>query len=280
MDRVYKVGDIRALIAESSNEFNPVLGANVEKDNKANNGKAYKETEKKVKDYDGGLSSSDKSGKLPAKEDYNRTTLDYNPRVEPSNEWKEKVEAQAKGYTSKAEEENGIEKAAQFDKDGKIYNQIKDANDNIQKERNALATSGLVSSKMKEKGEIKEKPTMTESAAPKAKRLLFKKTTFLNEAQMLSRIPEMYKVDGQKIYMDDAHDNEYIVECVKSQQTGAIEMHVTSFVNKRMLAEQKNRIQELFDYKTTATSGKNVKSSKLNEDATFKAMLDIARGTK
>ena len=79
----------------------------------------------------------------------------------------------------------------EFDKDGKIYNQIKDANDNIQKERNALATSGLVSSKMKEKGEIKEKPTMTESAAPKAKRLLFKKTTFLNEAQMLSRIPAM-----------------------------------------------------------------------------------------
>ena len=47
------------------------------------------------------------------------------------------------------------------------------------------------------------------------KRLIFKKTTFVNESQMLSRIPEEYKVDGQKIYMKDCKGNEYIVECRK-----------------------------------------------------------------
>jgi len=277
---VYNVGALRKLIAESSNEFKPVIGNGVESDNKSNNGKAYKDAEKKVKDFDGGLSKSEKSSKLPDKEDFNRTTLDYNPRVEPDKEWKDKVEAQAKGYTSKLEQDNKIEKSGEFDNNGKILKHIKSGTDKIQKERNAIATSGLVSKEMKSKGEIKEKPTMTESVAPKAKRLVFKKTRFLNESQMLARIPEMYKIDKQIIYMNDAHNNEYVVECVKSDTTGVVETNIVSFKNKEVLSEQKQRIQELFDYKTSSTSGKNVKSNKLNEDETFRMMLDIARGKK
>jgi hypothetical protein len=273
----FTVGDLKRLIAESSkNEFKPVLGPNVESDNKSNNDKSYKDAEKRAKDYDGGLSKEEKR-ELPKKEDFNRTTLDYNPRVEPDKNWKEKVEAQAKGYTSKMEEKNGIEKAAQFDDKGKILNQFKDANKEIEKEKNALATSGLVSSEMDKKGETKEKPTMMESTLPKPKRLLFKHRRFLNESQMLQLIPEEMKKNGQVIHMEDAHSNEYVVECVESKLTGTIETHVTSYKNKEKMNEQMDRIQQLFDYNSRTTSGRNVKPSKLNEDAEFMNLMNMTR---
>ena len=273
----FNVGDLKRLIAESSkNEFKPVLGPSVESDNKTNNDKAYKDAEKRAKDYDGGLDEKDTKKELPKKEDFNRTTLEYNPRTEPDKAWKEKVEAQAKGYTSKAEEENGIEKAAQFDDKGKQFKQIKDANDEVQKERNALGTSGLVSSEMDKRGMTREKPTMTESTI-KPKRLLFKHRRFMNESQMLQLIPEEYKKNGQTIYMQDAHNNEYIVECVESKLTGTIETQIKSFSNKEKVNEQMNRIQQLFDYNTKSTSGRNVKGTQLNEDTEFRNLMNMTR---
>lgn len=272
----FRVSDIKKLIAESSkNEFKPVLGPNVESDDKSNSDKAYKDAEKRAKDYDGGLGKEEKR-ELPKKEDFNRTTLDYNPRTEPDKNWKEKVEAQAKGYTSKMEEENGIEKAAQFDDEGKILNQFKNANKEIEKEKNDLATSGLVSSEMDKKGATHQKPTMTESTL-KPKKLLFKHRRFLNESQMLQLIPEEMKKNGQVIHMEDAHSNEYVVECVESKLTGTIETHVTSYKNKEKMNEQMNRIQQLFDYNSRTTSGRNVKPSKLNEDAEFMNLMNMTR---
>ena len=277
-ERVYNVGDLKRLIAESSkNEFKPVLGPSVESDNKSNNDKAYKDAEKRAKDYDGGLANGENNVKLPKKEDFNRTTLDYNPRVEPDKEWKDKVEAQAKGYTSTMEEKNGIEKAAQFDEDGKILNQFKDENDEIQKERNALGTSGLQSSELEKKGVLDKKPTMTESTTLTPKRLIFKHRRFMNESQMLQLIPEEYKKDGQTIYMKDAHNNEYIVECVASKTSGLIETQVKGFENKELVNEQMNRIQQLMNYDAKSTSGRNVKNAQLNESQEFRNVMNILK---
>lgn len=277
-ERVYNVGDLKRLIAESSkNEFKPVLGPSVESDNKSNNDKAYKDAEKRAKDYDGGLANGENNAKLPKKEDFNRTTLDYNPRVEPDKEWKDKVEAQAKGYTSTMEEKNGVEKAAQFDEDGKILNQFKDENDEIQKERNALGTSGLQSSELEKKGVLDKKPTMTESTTLTPKRLIFKHRRFMNESQMLQLIPEEYKKDGQTIYMKDAHNNEYIVECVASKTSGLIETQVKGFENKELVNEQMNRIQQLMNYDAKSTSGRNVKNAQLNESQEFRNVMNILK---
>lgn len=270
-NKVYNVGKLKSLIAESYNEFKPVVGDGVEKSNKTNNDKAYKDAEKRAKDYDGGL-KVEKRKDLPAKEDYNRGMLGLTPRVEPSKEYKEKIEAQAKGYTSKLEQDNGIEKNGDFDGAEKILKQVKDENEKINKERNDLAKSGLQAREL----DLKEKPTMTENRV--AKRLTFKQTRFINEAQMLSRIPEMYKVDGQKIFMNDAHGNEYIVECVRSQKTGAIETNVVSFSNKNVVNEQLNRIQQLMNYNTKCTSGKN--SRTLNENKQFEDLLSLSRNKK
>lgn len=270
----YSVGELKRIIKESKSEFDAKMGPNVMSDNKRNNEKSYKDAEKAAKDYDGGL-RDEKKGELPEKTDGNRTTLDYNPRTEPSKDFKDKVDAQAKGYTSKMEMENGIEKAAEFDNDGKLKKYFTDDADKTAALKKKLADSGIQGHNMKD--ENKKKNTMYENKAPKAKRLRFKNTKFLNEAQMLSRIPEEYKVDGQRIYMKDAADNEYLVECVKSELTGIIETNVLSYSNERVLNEQLDRMNKLFDYETSKEYAPATAKQRIEENSGFKEMLDLSR---
>ena len=271
----YRVGDLRRMIKESADEFNAKIGSGVIDANKRNNEKSYKDAEKAAKDFDGGLKPEDK-GTLPDKEDYNRTTLDYNPIVSPDKDYKDRIEAQAKGYTSKLEEENGIEKAAEFDNDGKIMKQFKKASDKINKQKVSLATSGIQGNNLKNEIDNK-KNTMYENTKPVAKRLNFKHSNFINESKVLSLIPENYKRDGQVIYMKDAHDNEYVVECVKSEKTGFIETNIVSYNNKTLMNEQVNRIEELMGYETPNTYAPASSSVRLNENKGFQDIMDLSR---
>lgn len=272
----YKVGELKNIIRESAQEFDAKIGANVQSDNKKNNEKSYKDAEKAAKDFDGGLKQNEK-GKLPDKMDGNRTTLDYTPRTEVSKEQKDNIDAQAKGYTSKLEQNNDIEKGgAEFDNDGKIKKNFADAADKINKAKEELAKSGLQARNIK----TEKKNTMYENIKPTAKRLIFKHSKFLNEAQMLTRIPEEYKVDGQKIYMEDAHDNKYVVECVKSEKSGLIEMNVLSHTNDTLMNEQVNRINQLFGYESPKEFARSTNQERINENKSFKDIMDLARGLK
>ena len=118
---------------------------------------------------------------------------------------------------------------------------------------------------------------MFEQAKPKAKRLEFKHTKFLNEDQMLTRIPEEYKKDGQKIYMKDCIGNEYIVECTKSEMTGFVETNVVGFSNERMLNEQKSRMEELFNYQSSKDYAPSTYAERINENDSFQEMMDLSR---
>lgn len=276
MQTSFNVGELRRVIKESSSEFKPVLGPGVESDNKKNNEKSYKEAEKRAKEFDGGLKAPEKKGKLPEK-DINRTTLDYTLRTEPSKEYKERIEAQALGYTSKLEMENGIEKVGDFEGNKRIYQQFKDSSDKVNSAKTDLAHSGL-QARMHDKKEF-EKPTMYESQKPKAKRLTFKHTEFVNESQVLVRIPEQYKVDGQIIHMCDCKDNVYVVECVKSEHSGNIETNIISHTNKRLVSENLDRIKQLMDYKSD-TNGKFNKLNVLKEQEEFNTILNLTRGKK
>ena len=108
---------------------------------------------------------------------------------------------------------------------------------------------------------------------PGAKRLRFKHTKFMNESQVLTRIPEQYKIDGQVIYMCDKADNEYIVECVRSEKSGLIETNIVSYGNKTAMNEQMNRIQELMGFKTNT----NDRYNQINENKEFGEILDATR---
>lgn len=275
MKETINVGDLRGIIKESSREFKARMGKNVESDNKKNNEKSYKESEKRAKDFDGAtLDEKPKKKELDRSGDMNRTTLGYTPSTEPSKEYKDRVKAQAKGYTSVAQEKKGSkDHNAEMDDDARIYNSIKKNETEKIKAKNDLAHSGLVSSKM----EKKEKNTMFENKEPKTKRLIFKKTVFMNENQMLSRIPEEYKVDGQKIYMKDKADNEYIVEFSKSQKSGLLETYVIGFNNQKTLNEQVSRIHKLFEYDSVKAKGNTSVSLKESAKDNFSSMFDIIR---
>jgi hypothetical protein len=274
----YKVGDLKRIIRESAqNGFKPVLGPNVVKDNTKNNEKSYKESEKRAKDFDGGLNEPKKM-KLPAKMDGNKTTLDYNPSADPDENYKKRVKAQAEGYTSDLEKNNGNERGGvEMDDEGRILKQFNDARDKAEEKKKMIQKSGLTAREFPEN--TFDKNHLNESK-PKAKKLIFKHSKFINETQVYSRIPEEYKKDGQRIYMNDAAGNEYIVECVKSEKSGCIETQIVSHKNEKLMNEQINRIHELMNYSESTTSGKRTSNDRLNESDEFQNIMDIARGKK
>lgn len=273
LNEVIKVGDLRKSVNEKANELNAKLGTNVETENKKNNEKSYKETEKNVKNYDGGLSSTKSKKEIDRSDDKNRGMLDYNPSVEPDEKYKKRIEAQAQGYTSTLEKNNKTERNAEFDDDKIIYNSMKKNASKHDEEKANLEHSGLVSSQLPKQ----EKNSMYENINLSPKRLIFKKTTFVNESQMLSRIPEEYKIDGQKIYMKDCKGNEYIVECNLCKHTGNIETTVLNYNNEQILNEKVNRMRELFEYDSAKANGSIKNQKRIDENTKFNELLNHAR---
>lgn len=302
MEMTCKVGDLKRLISESSQEFKAVLGPNVESEDKKNNGKAYSDAKKRAKDYDGGLTDEKNFAKGKAKyekSDYNRTLIDYEPE-NISSEQQKRNAAIAQGYNSVAEKNNGLEKAGDFDSNKKIVDALKKSDDDYKKNEKIKKASGLEgrvwdekdknifdkNSLVAESQEGLDMRSMIEqfksaSLAPQSvikeekslKTVYFKKTTFLNEGHMISRIPDEFKNEGQQFKMKDKTGNEYIVEW--KGNTG----HVLGHSNKNGMVESINRMNNMVDYTSEDTN--TTKSYRLNEgEDEFRAMLDKVRKLK
>ena len=234
MENCFTVGEIKRLVRESSNEFKAVLGKGVEKEDKENNGKSYKETEKRVKDFQNDIEVPQKTAYTKSGDD-NKGMLDFAPEDDVDASYKKRIHAQAMGYTSVAEKENKEEKTGEFND-----NYYQAAKDNT-RERNELEAeikhSGLKSSKMPE-GEFK-KNDVYES---KPMTLKFKKTQFLSEEHMKSRIPDECKVEGKRFVMKDKTDNQYLIEWKDNQA------NILSHENKTGFNESISRMQTLMGY--------------------------------
>lgn len=271
LNEVINVGNFRQQIKESASEFNAKLGAGVESTNKKNNEKSYKESAKKT-----GVKATEpkKTKELDRSDDMNCTTLDNNMWGNVGEKFKEKVKVQAQGYTSTLEKKSKTERNAEFDDDARIYKSMKKNTDARNKVKSDIEHSGIVGSKIPKK----DKNTMYENInLSSPKRLVFKKTTFINESQMLSRIPEEYKVDGQKIYMKDCKGNEYIVECRKCEHNGNVETIVLNYNNEQILNEKVNRMWELFNYDSAKNTGTFKKQDRINEEAKLGELINHAR---
>lgn len=263
-ERVYKAKDFRRLVTESSNEFKAKLGPNVESDDKKNNGKAYKDAEKRAKDFDGGLSDKVKKTKFE-KNDGNKTTLDYNPE-NATPEYKKRVKAQALGYTSEQEMNNGIEKQGDFEGNKQIYDGLKQHGDEMRKNQEDLEKSGLQARELPEKNFKKE--SMYESK--QVKTILFKKTEFLNEKHMRSRIPDDFKMEGTTFRMKDKVGNTYLLEWCGGKA------YILEHSNPKGAEDSLSRMSELINYKSTDVG--TTSTFRLNEnDDRFRADLDRFR---
>lgn len=160
MEKTFKVSDLKRFIAESSEEFKPLIGKNVEKDDKSNNDKAYSDAKKRAKEFDGGLADTGGKRAKYEKTDANRTTLDYEPE-NASDDYKKRIKAQAEGYTSEAEKNNKIEKSGDYSDNENIFNGIKKSGQELHKGEKDMKKSGLQGNKWPDK--VFDKEEMYES---------------------------------------------------------------------------------------------------------------------
>lgn len=293
MEQVISVKALKKLISESSNEFKAKLGPNVESEDKKNNGKAYSDAKKRAKDFDGGLSKELGEEKPKyEKVDYNKTTLDYTPD-NASDDYKKRVHAQVKGYTSVAEMENGLEKTGDFSDNDNIYQGIKKSGQEMHDTEEKIKASGLQAREMPKKtfvkGEMYEskegvdmrniidslkaasylpKPTLKENV--KLKTVFFKKTNFLNEEHMISRIPDEFKNEGNQFKMKDKQGSEYIVEWNNGKA------NVISYENKEKINETLNKFHKITNFESTIKE-KTTNDIRLNENSNVNRMLEIMR---
>ena len=292
MEQTLSVKALKRLIAESSNEFKAVLGPNVEKENKSNNGKAYSDAKKRAKDYDGGLAKEEKKAKYE-KMDRNRTTLGYTPE-NASDEYKKRVKANVKGFNSVQEMENNIEKQDDYSNNENIYNGITEFEKEMHDNEQSFKETGLQASKMpkdtfkkeemyesrdgfdmrnlinilKENSHIEKTPVHEQKSV---KTVFFKKTSFLNEGHMVSRIPDEFKNEGTQFKMKDKHGTVYLVEWANGSA------NVISCNNKQRVDETLNAYEKLSSYNGEEYNTSNGKA-RVNEDTNeISRMLNIVR---
>jgi len=271
MDRKYNVGDLKRVVreaVEAKNEFEPVFGKNVPKDNKKINDEAYKSIKKETEAYDGGLGAERKKGNsvTPAN-NRGMSDLDYDSISKP---FKDKVKSQLKGYPSAEAEKQHKNDAfgnAYYDSNN-LSKDIADHAKEAKKESDKSKTDGLTSSKYKNEIE-KSSESMFESK--KITKLQFKHTQFLSEGHMLSKVPDELKVEGKKFIMKDTADNEYLVEWTAKKP------NVTKRLNKTQVNEEMNRIKALYGYKSKDYFTTTNSQTRMNENKEFSDMINKAR---
>ena len=282
MERKYRLGDLKASLRESvrksvskksvleaKNEFEPVFGKDVPKDNKKINSEAYSDIKKETEKYDGGLGAERKKGEtVTTANNRGMSDLDYDSISKP---FKDKVKAQMKGYPS-AENEKLHKNDEAF---GNAYYDPNDLSKDIadhakeaKKEKDKSKTDGLVSSKYKKETE-ENSDTMFENK--KISKIQFKHTQFISEGHMLSKVPDEFKVEGKKFIMKDTADNEYLVEWTSK------EPNVTKKLNKTQVNEEMKRIKDLYGYKSKDYFTTTNSQSRIQENKEFSNMINRAR---
>lgn len=259
----YRVGELKQLIKESSSEFKDKMGTNVEKDNKANNEKAYKDAEKRAKDFDGGLKKQEKKT-TTNREDYNGSMLDIDTDNEVSPETKERIKLQASGYISKKAKDNGVEQDPSLEFNDDFYKDREETKKKKDEHEKKIKYSGLTSQHF----EPKKNDLFKEG---KLKTLHYKHTEFLNEEHMKTRIPDDFKCEGVKFNMEDKVGNVYLVEWTDNNA------RVVNFYNKKQINEAMNKIKNMFNYNSSNHVTTSTANTRLNEDKSFNNVLDSAR---
>ena len=259
--KVYTLSEFCRVLKESQ-EFKARKGKNVESEDKKNNEKAVNDILKQGKKFDGGLSNEKKKENPRDITDYNKTTLDNDFAYEPSKEYKDRVKAQVHGFPSVENEKNSKIKeendSLDFEGNEDFYEQNAEKRKEVADARQTDKHAGLKSHNLPKKT-FKDN-TLYTNESKKMKRLNFSKTVFLNEAEMIKKIPDDMKIDGNKFYMKDAVGNEYLVECVKDKVINdIIHTKVVDYKNKEKIDETFKRMKELYGYKSstgTQNSGK------------------------
>ena len=256
IDEYYTISELLRLNEKDSrNEFEPKFGIGAERNSNANE-KAVKKILKDTQEYnDKARKEFDRKNPNVDFEDFNKTTMDVRFEYDPGKEYKERVKKlattglendKAECYSTEGNEKFYKDRAkmskARSDRDFKedikgIVGRNNDDHDNSEKYR-------------------KHTPFMNENTV--SKRLKFKNTVFLSEAQVLSHVPDDYRVHENRFYMQDMTGTDYLVECAKDQ-FGCMHMAVSGKFNKNMINEELEKIKKLSGYSSSDSVSKTCK---------------------
>lgn len=254
MERKISVRDIRQSILESKNEFKPKFGDGVESENKKNNEKTYKDTKKET-----GAKEVEVKHDLEDKLDGNKTTLDYELDNDPGDDYRKRVHAQAKGYTSAIEQNNDIEKIGEFD--DSFYKATKAAAKKMSDNKKQIKKSGIQADELPDEWFNKE--NMYENKTIKTVR--FKKTEFLTEEHMISKIPDEMKTEGNIFKMVDRNGNTFIVEWAKDSYKNTSAALIIEHKNDKAVNEALEKMKALYGYSHSTNYSKTTGQERVNE---------------
>lgn len=267
---IYTLSELTAYLTERTqkNEFNPKKGPKVDSEDVKNNREAVRKIMNDTEKHSG-VKVPERNNNGGNTVDYNCTTIEYRFDAEPDERYKERVKAQVHGYPSPENEKNSdVEKSGAETKGGKEYYKTrKKVSDDREEMRKKEKHSGL-KSRMRPEKDFESK-TAFKNESKTMKRLHFKNTCFLSEAQMFSRIPEEYKTDGNVFIMRDATGTDYLVECRVDDTYGCKNLRVVNKMNKQSVNEELDRMRGLYEYRSDA-----------NGAVENKEMSDMLRGVR
>lgn len=276
-ERVYTAGQLKKYVTESINEFSPKLGDNVERDNKKNNAEHINSIKKEVDNYDGSMTNENDTIKIGDNMDYNKTTLDLDFDNEPSKDYKNRVQSQVHGYPSvdneKSHKDDKDSSFLKYNTNNELYDDLKDRNAEVNKRREEIKKAGLKSREMPDS----QFKTNSVFESKKLKMLNFKRTKFLSESHMFSRIPEEYKKDKNKFIMMDCDGDKYLIEWVVDEKYNIETPVILKHENSKKLNEEFDKIKKLINYKHSDFFENSNSQTRLNEEKIF---MDLVKKNK
>jgi hypothetical protein len=103
------------------------------------------------------------------------------------------------------------------------------------------------------------------------KTVYFKKTSFLNEGHMVSRIPDEFKNEGTQFKMKDKHGSEYLVEWSNNKA------NILNCNHKQKIDETFNAYNHLTKYNGEEYNTSNGKARINESNSEIERMLGIIR---
>lgn len=264
--RSYRFGDLRASLRESTSEFKPKFGDGVESAEKDLNRKAYQDIKKETEDYNKGIVSpegNNKSESVNAQVNMGMSDIEYDN--ETNKQFDDNVKAGYEGYTSALDKKNHEKEAlGNASRSPELAKALVDKAKHTKKEKDSYSEVGITNIQ-KPKDATHLHNNVVES---KISLLKFKHVQFISENHMLSHVPDEYKFENRRFYMQDCKGNRYLVEWHE-------EPNVEKMLNEGKVNEEMARIKELFNY-----SGKNsgtTNSVRMNENKGVEDMLGRVR---
>lgn len=275
-DKIYTIGELNKILMESTYGYKPKIDPKVIKDDAQNNVKAVKDIMKETGAMEDKATTKQRDTNPENISDGNKTTLDNNFAYEPSKEYKERVKAQVHGFPSKENEDNSdMDESTDVEGNKEFYDEretlSKEQNDKETDERHAgLKAHNLPKENYKDK-------TIYKNESKKMKKLHFKNTKFLSEAQILKKVPDDYKTDGNRFIMEDCENNSFLVECKVDDTFHFAQMTVKRIPTKKQIEEEFDRMMQLASYNSKDYFKDTTNESRKEEEDNLSLMIEQVR---